>query len=157
MSTSSSNSTESSFSTSFSSNSSTISPPHSSSNTSAGQTSTHTTITTSMGHPVEGSPEGNLAQLLGSPLLLGGVAGPRGPGSGPAPSITVTLPGVPHFLHGISDFTPVSSYSATENQNMVACRFSPDSKWVPIFGRSPVLRARKSYTDCLIDHSYFLL
>lgn len=92
-----------SVSTSSSSDSSTTSPPPLSANTS-GQTSTHTTSTTSMGQPAEGSPEGNLAQLLGS--LLGGAAGPGGPGSGPAPSITVTLPGVPGFFQGMSDFTP---------------------------------------------------
>ncbi|XP_041810661.1 large proline-rich protein BAG6 isoform X3 [Chelmon rostratus] len=103
MSTSSSTSSRSSFSTSSSSDSSTISPPPPSANTS-GQTSTHTTSTTSMGQPVEGSPEGNLAQLLGS--LLGGATVPGGPGAGPAPSVTVTLPGVPSFFQGMSDFTP---------------------------------------------------
>ncbi|TKS88705.1 Large proline-rich protein BAG6 [Collichthys lucidus] len=102
MSTSSSTSSQSSFSTSFSSDSSTLSPPPSSANTS-GQTSTFTTSTTSMGQSAEGSHEGNLAQLLGS--LLGGVSGPGGPGSGPAPSITVTLPGLPGFFQGMSDFT----------------------------------------------------
>uniref|UniRef100_A0A8P4KTM4 Large proline-rich protein BAG6 n=1 Tax=Dicentrarchus labrax TaxID=13489 RepID=A0A8P4KTM4_DICLA len=70
----------------------------------SGQTSTRTTSTTSVGQPAEGGPEGNLAQFLGS--LLGGVAGPGGPGSVPAPSITVTLPGVPGFFQGMSDFTP---------------------------------------------------
>uniref|UniRef100_A0A8P4G529 Large proline-rich protein BAG6 n=1 Tax=Dicentrarchus labrax TaxID=13489 RepID=A0A8P4G529_DICLA len=105
----SSSSSQSSFSTSSSSDSSsTASPPPSSARTS-GQTSTRTTSTTSVGQPAEGGPEGNLAQFLGS--LLGGVAGPGGPGSVPAPSITVTLPGVPGFFQGMSDFTPVSSYS----------------------------------------------
>ncbi|XP_035536924.1 large proline-rich protein BAG6-like [Morone saxatilis] len=100
----SSSSSQSSFSTSSSSDSSsTASPPPSSARTS-GQTSTRTTSTTSVGQPAEGGPEGNLAQLLGS--LLGGVAGPGGPGSVPAPSITVTLPGVPGFFQGMSDFTP---------------------------------------------------
>ncbi|XP_044191422.1 large proline-rich protein BAG6 isoform X1 [Thunnus albacares] len=103
MSMSSSTSSQTSFSTSYSSDSSTTSPPPPSANTS-GQTSTHTTSTTSMGQPGEGSPERNLAQLLGS--LLGGAAGPGGPGSGPAPSITVTLPGVPGLFQGVSDFTP---------------------------------------------------
>ncbi|KAM8767554.1 large proline-rich protein BAG6-like [Acanthopagrus schlegelii] len=104
MSTISSTSSQSSFSTSSSSDSSTISPPSSSANTS-GQTSTRTTSTASVGQPGEGSPEGNLAQLLGSLL---GSAGPGG--SGPAPSITVTLPGVPGFFQGLSDFAqpPVS-------------------------------------------------
>ncbi|XP_028452460.1 large proline-rich protein BAG6 [Perca flavescens] len=85
-----STSSQSSFSTSSSSDSSTLSPP---------PPSTHTTRTTSVGQPAEGSPEGNLAQFLGS--LLGGAEG-----SGPAPSITVTLPGVPGFFQGMSDFTP---------------------------------------------------
>ncbi|XP_029299245.1 LOW QUALITY PROTEIN: large proline-rich protein BAG6-like [Cottoperca gobio] len=98
-----STSSSSSFSTSSLSDSSTTSPPPPSANTS-GQTSTHTTNTTSIGQPAEGSPEGNLAQLLGS--LLGGALGRGGPGSGPAPSITVTLPGVPSFFQGLSDFTP---------------------------------------------------
>ncbi|XP_069576734.1 large proline-rich protein BAG6 isoform X2 [Brachyistius frenatus] len=74
------------------------SPPPSA-NTS-GQTSTHTTSTASVGQPAEGGVESNVAHLLGS--LLGGAAGP---GSGLAPSITVTLPGVPGFFQGMSDFT----------------------------------------------------
>ncbi|XP_070702255.1 large proline-rich protein BAG6 isoform X2 [Pempheris klunzingeri] len=100
--TSSSASSQSSFSTSSSSDSSTVSPPPPTANTS-GQTSTHTTSTTSMGQAEEGGPEGSVALLLGS--LLGGAAGPGGPGSGPAPSITVTLPGVPGFFQAMSDFT----------------------------------------------------
>ncbi|XP_074469405.1 large proline-rich protein BAG6 [Sebastes fasciatus] len=76
--------------------SSSTSPPPPSANTS-GQTSTHTTNTASVGQPADGGPEANLDQLLGS--LLGGAAG-----SGPAPSITVTLPGVPGFFQGVSDF-----------------------------------------------------
>uniref|UniRef100_A0A672Z3A2 Large proline-rich protein BAG6 n=1 Tax=Sphaeramia orbicularis TaxID=375764 RepID=A0A672Z3A2_9TELE len=84
---------------STSSSSTTMPPPHTSANTS-GQTSTHTTSTASMGQSAEGSTEGNLAQLLGS--LLGGAAGP-----GPAPSITVTLPGVPTFFQGMSDVTVI--------------------------------------------------
>ncbi|XP_071356703.1 large proline-rich protein BAG6 isoform X2 [Trachinotus anak] len=95
VSTSSSTSSQSSFST--------TSPPPASANTS-GQTSTHTTSTASVGQPTEGGPEGNLAQLLGS--LLGGASGLGGSGSGTAPSITVTLPGVPGFFQGMSDFTP---------------------------------------------------
>uniref|UniRef100_A0A7N6ADX2 Large proline-rich protein BAG6 n=1 Tax=Anabas testudineus TaxID=64144 RepID=A0A7N6ADX2_ANATE len=90
VSSSSSNNSQTSSSTSTLSDSSTTSPPPPSANTS-GQTSTHTTSTTSMGHPAESGSEGNLAQLLGS--LLGGVVGPESVGSGPAPSITVTLPG----------------------------------------------------------------
>ncbi|XP_008279591.1 large proline-rich protein BAG6-like [Stegastes partitus] len=94
-----------SYSTSSSSDSSNLSPPPPppSANTS-GQTSTHTTTSTSISQPAEGSPEANVAQFLAS--LLGGAAGPRGPDSGLAPSITVTLPGVPGFFQGPSDFTP---------------------------------------------------
>lgn len=94
-----------SFSTSSLSDPSTVSSAPLSANTS-GQTSTHTTSTASVGQPAEGSAEGNLAQLLGS--LLGGAAGLGGGGSGPAPSITVTLPGVPGFFQGVSDLTQVS-------------------------------------------------
>uniref|UniRef100_A0A667X9E0 Large proline-rich protein BAG6 n=1 Tax=Myripristis murdjan TaxID=586833 RepID=A0A667X9E0_9TELE len=98
-----------SFSSSSSDSSfSTTTPPPSSANTS-GQTSTHTTSTTSMGQPAEGGPEGNLAQLLGS--LLGGGAGLGGPGSGAAPSITVTVPGLPGFFQSMPEFTPVSTCS----------------------------------------------
>ncbi|KAM4630708.1 large proline-rich protein BAG6 isoform 2-T2 [Polymixia lowei] len=89
-------STSSSLDSSFS----TTPPPPPSANTS-GQTSTHTTSTTSIGQPPEGGPERNLAQLLGS--LLGGAAGLGGPASGAAPSITVTVPGVPGFFQGMSD------------------------------------------------------
>ncbi|XP_075961966.1 large proline-rich protein BAG6 isoform X2 [Anarhichas minor] len=107
MSTSSLSSSQSSFSTSSSSDSSTTSPPPPSANTS-GQTSTHTTNTTSIGLPAEGSPEGNLAQLLGS--LLGGAGGP---GSGAAPSITVTMPGLPAFFQGMSDFIQPTASGAS--------------------------------------------
>ncbi|XP_056255315.1 large proline-rich protein BAG6 isoform X2 [Seriola aureovittata] len=102
VSTSSSTSSQSSFSTSSFSDSHTVSPPPTSANTS-GQTTTRTTSTASVGQPADSSPEGNLAQLLGS--LLGGAAGLGGSGSGPTPSITVTLPGVPGFFQGMSDFT----------------------------------------------------
>uniref|UniRef100_A0A671T9M9 Large proline-rich protein BAG6 n=1 Tax=Sinocyclocheilus anshuiensis TaxID=1608454 RepID=A0A671T9M9_9TELE len=85
---------------SSSSISSSTAPP-SSTNTS-GQTSTHTTSTASMGQSQEGGPGDNLAQLLGS--LLGGVAGAGGGVSGGPPSITVTVPGVPAFIQGLSEF-----------------------------------------------------
>ncbi|XP_059412612.1 large proline-rich protein BAG6 isoform X2 [Carassius carassius] len=85
---------------SSSSISSSIAPP-SSANTS-GQTSTHTTSTASVGQSHEGGPGDNLAQLLGS--LLGGVAGAGGGVSGGPPSITVTVPGVPAFIQGLSEF-----------------------------------------------------
>ncbi|XP_056154160.1 large proline-rich protein BAG6 [Lampris incognitus] len=71
-------------------------PSHTSSANTSGQTSTP------VGQPPEGDPEGNLAQFLSS--LLGGGAGPGGLGSGSAPAITVTVPGVPGFFQGISDF-----------------------------------------------------
>ncbi|XP_016415120.1 large proline-rich protein BAG6-like isoform X3 [Sinocyclocheilus rhinocerous] len=85
---------------SSSSISSSTAPP-SSTNTS-GQTSTHTTSTASMGQSQEGGPGDNLAQLLGS--LLGGFAGAGGGVSGGPPSITVTVPGVPAFIQGLSEF-----------------------------------------------------
>ncbi|XP_028280014.1 large proline-rich protein BAG6 [Parambassis ranga] len=90
-------------STSASSDPSTTSPPPATANTS-GQTSTHTTSTTSIGQPAEGGPEASVAQLLSS--LLGGATMPGGGGSGLPPSITVTLPRVPDFLQGMSEFTP---------------------------------------------------
>lgn len=95
-----SSSTSSSSSSSSSSSFSSSAAP-SSTNTS-GQTSTHTTSTASVGQSQEGGPGDNLAQLLGS--LLGGVAGAGGGVSGGAPSITVTIPGVPAFIQGLSEF-----------------------------------------------------
>ncbi|XP_050992454.1 large proline-rich protein BAG6 isoform X2 [Labeo rohita] len=86
---------------SSSSISSSSTAPPSSANTS-GQTSTHTTSTASVGQSHEGGPGDNLAQLLGS--LLGGVAGTGGGVSGGPPSITVTVPGVPAFIQGLSEF-----------------------------------------------------
>ncbi|KAM6958805.1 large proline-rich protein BAG6 [Aplochiton taeniatus] len=91
-----------SFSASSSSDSFSTTSPSASANTS-GQTTTHTTSTTSIGQPPEGVSEGHLAQLLGS--LLGGVAGPGAPGSGGAPSITVTVPGAPGLFQGLSDLS----------------------------------------------------
>lgn len=85
-------------STSSSSASSNPVPPH----LSSGQT---TTNTTSVGQPPEGVAEANLAQLLGS--LLGGAGRPGAPGSGANPQITVTVPGVPGFFQGMSDFIQV--------------------------------------------------
>uniref|UniRef100_A0A8C8I7K8 Large proline-rich protein BAG6 n=1 Tax=Oncorhynchus tshawytscha TaxID=74940 RepID=A0A8C8I7K8_ONCTS len=72
-------------------------PPLPSGETTSGQT------TTSVGQPSEGVAEANLAQLLGS--LLGGAGGPGAPGSRANPQITVTVPGVPGFFHGMSEFT----------------------------------------------------
>ncbi|XP_036371578.1 large proline-rich protein BAG6 [Megalops cyprinoides] len=103
-----SSSSSSSSSSSFSTSTSTA-PPSSSANTS-GQTSTSTTSTASAGHaapppeatpteapPPDASPEGNLAQLLGS--LVAGMGG-----AVVTPSITVTMPGVPAFIQGVTDF-----------------------------------------------------
>lgn len=62
-----------------------------------------------MGQSQEGNPGDNLAQLLGS--LLGGVAGAGGGVSGgAAPSITVTIPGVPTFIQGLSEFIQVGIF-----------------------------------------------
>uniref|UniRef100_A0A673LW31 Large proline-rich protein BAG6 n=1 Tax=Sinocyclocheilus rhinocerous TaxID=307959 RepID=A0A673LW31_9TELE len=94
---------------SSSSISSSTAPP-SSTNTS-GQTSTHTTSTASMGQSQEGGPGDNLAQLLGS--LLGGFAGAGGGVSGGPPSITVTVPGVPAFIQGLSEFIQPPPSQAT--------------------------------------------
>ncbi|KAG1947245.1 large proline-rich protein BAG6 [Pimephales promelas] len=97
-----STSTSSSSSSSSSSSFSSSTAPPTSANTS-GQTSTHTTSTASVGQSQEGNPGDNLAQLLGS--LLGGIAGAGGGVSGgAAPSITVTIPGVPTFIQGLSEF-----------------------------------------------------
>uniref|UniRef100_A0AAQ4QFI6 Large proline-rich protein BAG6 n=1 Tax=Gasterosteus aculeatus aculeatus TaxID=481459 RepID=A0AAQ4QFI6_GASAC len=123
MSTSSLASSQSSISTS----SSTVSPPIPSANTS-GQTSTHTTNTPSTGQPTEGSPEGHLAQLLGS--VLGGAA----------PSITVTLPA---FFQGLSDFTQVSSQKSPAERR-AAAPVPPQSS-----GPSPTLAGGDSGGDSL--------
>uniref|UniRef100_A0A8K9Y358 Large proline-rich protein BAG6 n=1 Tax=Oncorhynchus mykiss TaxID=8022 RepID=A0A8K9Y358_ONCMY len=72
-------------------------PPLPSGETTSGQT------TTSVGQPSAGVAEANLAQFLGS--LLGGAGGPGAPGAGANPQITVTVPGVPGFFHGMSEFT----------------------------------------------------
>ncbi|KAJ8290161.1 hypothetical protein GJAV_G00009440 [Gymnothorax javanicus] len=110
--TSSSTSTQSFSSSSSSSTTSSTPQPVSSASTS-GQTATSTTSTTSTGQPSgsssqpqEGMAGANLAQLLSS-LLAGGAgagAGGQGAGSGAPTSITVTMPGVPVFIQGVSDF-----------------------------------------------------
>ncbi len=53
--------------------------------------------------PQENPLGGNLEHLLGS-LLGGAVAG-----GGQGPSITVTMPGVPTFIQGVTDFMQVNS------------------------------------------------
>uniref|UniRef100_A0A4W4GNC8 Large proline-rich protein BAG6 n=1 Tax=Electrophorus electricus TaxID=8005 RepID=A0A4W4GNC8_ELEEL len=106
--------TSSSHSFSFSTSSSSSSPsfataPPPSANTS-GQTTTRTTSTASVGQSQEGGPEGSLPQLFGS--LLGGAAGAGGGVPGGTPSITVTVPGVPAFIQGLSDFIQPTSAPA---------------------------------------------
>uniref|UniRef100_A0A8C7M6T1 Large proline-rich protein BAG6 n=1 Tax=Oncorhynchus kisutch TaxID=8019 RepID=A0A8C7M6T1_ONCKI len=83
-------------------------PPLPSGETTSGQT------TTSVGQPSEGVAEANLAQLLGS--LLGGSGGPGAPGSGANPQITVTVPGVPGFFHGMSEFTQANRPTTSPGQ-----------------------------------------
>ncbi|KAK3508156.1 hypothetical protein QTP70_015353, partial [Hemibagrus guttatus] len=90
-----------SFSFSTSSSSSFSTAPSSSANTST-HTSSNTTSTAPTGQSQNEGPEGNLPHLLGS--LLGGAAGVGGSVSGGSPSITVTLPGVPAFIQGMSEF-----------------------------------------------------
>ncbi|XP_026790684.3 large proline-rich protein BAG6 [Pangasianodon hypophthalmus] len=107
------------FSTSSSSSSSSSSstfPPSSESTTSASGT-THSTSTTASTAPQPGPPPapaqgaplmGNLDQLLGS--VLGGVAA-AGQAPGANPSVTVTMPGIPAFIQGVTDFIQASQQS----------------------------------------------
>ncbi|MCI4386021.1 hypothetical protein PGIGA_G00057350 [Pangasianodon gigas] len=107
------------FSTSSSSSSSSSSstfPPSSESTTSASGT-THSTSTTASTAPQPGPPPapaqgaplmGNLDQLLGS--VLGGVAA-AGQTPGANPSVTVTMPGIPAFIQGVTDFIQASQQS----------------------------------------------
>ncbi|KAI1886104.1 hypothetical protein AGOR_G00210580 [Albula goreensis] len=104
---------------SASSSSTSTSQPMASANTS-GQTSTGTTSTASTGHPPsgtsqpqEGAPEASLAQLLGSLLAGAGAASGGVAGSGMPPSITVTMPGVPAFIQGVTDFIQASQPGET--------------------------------------------
>ncbi|XP_061822769.1 large proline-rich protein BAG6 isoform X1 [Nerophis lumbriciformis] len=90
--------TTSSSQSSFSSSESSSSPVNPSADTPA-----HNTTLGSVGQPAGGALEGTLVQLLGS--LPAGVAGTGSSGSGAAASITVTLPGVPGFIHSMSDIT----------------------------------------------------
>ncbi|XP_055732915.1 large proline-rich protein BAG6-like [Salvelinus fontinalis] len=106
-----SHSSSSSTSSSSSSASSNPIPPHPSGATTSCQTTTHTT---SVGQPPEGVAEANLAQLLGS--LLGGAGGPGAPGSGANPQITVTVPGVPGFFQGMSEFIQANRPTTSPGQ-----------------------------------------
>lgn len=75
----------------------------SSSSSSSSSFSTSTSQTGSVPPPPQENPfGGNLEQLLGS-LLGGAVAA-----GGPSPSITVTMPGVPTFIQGVTDFMQAS-------------------------------------------------
>ncbi|TSK28221.1 Large proline-rich protein BAG6 [Bagarius yarrelli] len=66
-------------------------------------TSTHTTSNTNNTTQMQNqASEGNLPHLLGS--LLGGTAGVGGSVSGGPSSVTMTLPGVPAFIQGMSEF-----------------------------------------------------
>ncbi|XP_041933610.1 large proline-rich protein BAG6 isoform X1 [Alosa sapidissima] len=104
-STSSSSSSSSSTSSSFSSG---AAPPPTPSTQSSGNAEGQPQPPEGAGQgPQEGGAmDGNLAQLLGS--LLGGVAAAGGAGPGASPSITVTVPGVPAFLQGMSEFMQAS-------------------------------------------------
>ncbi|XP_051521383.1 large proline-rich protein BAG6-like isoform X2 [Myxocyprinus asiaticus] len=90
----------------FSTSSSTSTPSTTTSSSGPTQSnSTSTSTSTSTPHPGTAPPPpqetplgGNLEQLLGS--LLGGAVAAGGQGS----SITVTMPGVPTFIQGVTDF-----------------------------------------------------
>ncbi|KAM9468542.1 large proline-rich protein BAG6 isoform 2-T2 [Clarias gariepinus] len=108
-------STSSSHSTSSSSSSSTFRPTSEPTANSPGPT--HSTSTTANSAPQAGPPPrpaqgppliGNLDQLLGS--VLGGVAA-AGQAVGENPSVTVTMPGIPAFLQGVTDFIQASQQS----------------------------------------------
>ncbi|KAI5099109.1 large proline-rich protein BAG6, partial [Silurus meridionalis] len=110
-----------SFSTSSSNSSSSSSSSSSSAFPSASATSasgpTHSTSTTANTAPQPGPPPapaqgppimGNLDQLLGSVFGEGAAAG-QAPGANP--SVTVTMPGIPAFLQGVTDFIQASQQS----------------------------------------------
>uniref|UniRef100_A0A4W4EA19 BCL2-associated athanogene 6 n=1 Tax=Electrophorus electricus TaxID=8005 RepID=A0A4W4EA19_ELEEL len=63
--------------------------------------------------PPQGFPlGGSLDQLLGS--FLGAGVGAAGQTQGAAPSITVTMPGIPAFIQGVNDFIQVSQQTHAE-------------------------------------------
>ncbi|XP_060800222.1 large proline-rich protein BAG6 [Neoarius graeffei] len=108
-----------SFSTSSSSTSSSSSStfPRMSESTTSASGPTHSTSTTASTAPQSGPPPapaqgppqmGNLDQLLGS--VLGGVAA-AGQAPGANPSVTVTMPGIPAFIQGVTDFIQASQQS----------------------------------------------
>lgn len=82
---------------------------------------THSTSTTATTAPQPGPPPapaqgpplmGNLDQLLGS--VLGGVAA-AGQAPGANPSVTVTMPGIPAFIQGVTDFIQVRKLFSTKH------------------------------------------
>ncbi|XP_065136809.1 large proline-rich protein BAG6 [Paramisgurnus dabryanus] len=91
---------------SSSSSSSTSTPTTTTSSSGSGPTQSSNTSTPQPGSapnpPQETPPGGNLEQLLGS-LLGGAVAA-----GGQNPSITVTMPGIPTFIQGVTDFIQAS-------------------------------------------------
>uniref|UniRef100_A0A672MED3 BCL2-associated athanogene 6 n=1 Tax=Sinocyclocheilus grahami TaxID=75366 RepID=A0A672MED3_SINGR len=98
--------TSSSQSFTFSSSSSTSTPSTTTSGSGSTQSNGTSTSTPQPGSPPPPPQEnplgGNLEQLLGS--LLGGAVAAGGQG----PSITVTMPGVPTFIQGVTDFMQAS-------------------------------------------------
>uniref|UniRef100_A0AAY4ELX3 Large proline-rich protein BAG6 n=1 Tax=Denticeps clupeoides TaxID=299321 RepID=A0AAY4ELX3_9TELE len=119
----SSSSNSSSFST-FTPSSTSTSASSSSTTTSASDSTssstTHNSSSGSSGQPEGGTPSsqqspigGGLEQLLGS-LLGAGVGVATGvPGPGGAPTITVTMPGGPAFIQGMTDFLQASQQAFT--------------------------------------------
>uniref|UniRef100_A0A4W4E947 BCL2-associated athanogene 6 n=1 Tax=Electrophorus electricus TaxID=8005 RepID=A0A4W4E947_ELEEL len=95
-------------------------PAHASGPTqSAGATDATTTSASSAPEPgatptpPQGFPlGGSLDQLLGS--FLGAGVGAAGQTQGAAPSITVTMPGIPAFIQGVNDFIQVSQQTHAE-------------------------------------------
>ncbi|KAG9264976.1 large proline-rich protein BAG6-like isoform X2 [Astyanax mexicanus] len=118
-STSSSSSSSSSTTSSSSTSSSSTFPPTSAAAAAATATSasgpTHSTGPTASSTsqpnaapmPPQGAPfGGDLDQILGS--LLGGGLAAAGQAPGASPSVTVTMPGIPAFIQGVTDFIQAS-------------------------------------------------
>nr|XP_023658368.1 large proline-rich protein BAG6-like isoform X2 [Paramormyrops kingsleyae] len=99
-----------SFSTSSSSAPTTSAPPQTNSSETLHQASANAAAPgpgpDGSAPPQAATPEGNLAQLLGS--VLGGAAAAGSVGSGMPPSFTVTMPGIPSFIQGVTDFIQAS-------------------------------------------------
>ncbi|XP_056613100.1 large proline-rich protein BAG6 [Triplophysa dalaica] len=112
--------------------SSTVSSSSSSTSTPTSTSASGPTQSSNTGTPQQGSapspPQeapsvGNLEQLLGS--LLGGAVASGGQG----PSITVTMPGVPTFIQGVTDFIqasqPIFSQPPASGQPPASAPFAP--------------------------------